>query len=57
MIVYTRFIRPDMPPENRRNVPAYVAPLVEKAQRKVLPLPNRMPSKPKDAGTRPRTCP
>lgn len=56
MIVYTRFIRPDMPPESLRNVPAYVAPLVDKAQRKESPLPRRTPGKPRAAGARPPNC-
>ena len=54
MIVYTRFIRPDMPPENLRNVPAYVAPLVDMAQRQECVLPTR---KPKEAGPRLFICP
>ena len=39
MIIYTRFIRPPMPTGNVRNVPAYVAPIVERLKRKAeLPL-------------------
>lgn len=56
MIIYTRFIRPDMPPEKRRSVPAY-APPADKAQRKESILPRRMPNQPWGAGTRPLICP
>lgn len=52
MIIYTRFIRPAMPAGNVRNVPAYVAPIVEKTKRKaVLPL-RIVPTPPKEAGVR-----
>lgn len=52
MIIYTRFIRPAMPSSNVRNVPAYVAPIVEKTKRKaVLPL-RIVPTPPKEAGVR-----
>ena len=52
MIIYTRFIRPAMPAGNVRNVPAYVAPIVEKTKRKgELPL-RVVPITPKEAGVR-----
>lgn len=57
MIVYTRFIRPTMPAANVLNVPAYVAPTVEKAQRRVE-LPTKVvPIKPQALGARLHICP